>query len=196
MCHVNIITIVLHDSILFWYVCWRWCYDFGQRPNKLLNLNLNLSTRPPKVRLSSHKFYVERGRWKNVHFLERKCRLCEVVEDEYHCLIECPLYENVRNYCLPAEHVLLNKPSMHEFVKFLKSEEPDDYMNAGLLCMLVMREYQKYVWSWCVLWCVSGRGVIACVQLLCIEYKICVQMFVLDFGEKPNKDIWTWTQLV
>ena len=81
--------------------------------------------------------------WKNMSYEERKCQICDDVEDEFHCLVKCPRYECVRKGCLPAK--LLEKPSMFEFVRFMQSEEYDDCVNAGILCMRVMREHEKYV---------------------------------------------------
>ena len=43
-----------------------------------------------KVRLSSHLFFIERERWgrPKINAVNRKCNLCNSIEDEYHCLIE------------------------------------------------------------------------------------------------------------
>ena len=44
-----------------------------------------------RLRMSSHKFLVETGRYNGVPYKERKCRLCESgeVEDELHVVLEC-----------------------------------------------------------------------------------------------------------
>ena len=106
-----------------------------------------LSTRVSltRLRLSSHSFYVERGRWgsNKVVFEERKCRLCDVIEDEYHCLIECPRFVNERKGCLPM--FLKNRPNMYKFVSFLKSDKYVDCVKAATVCKNVMKEYGKYV---------------------------------------------------
>lgn len=98
-----------------------------------------------KLRLSSHLFNVERGRWgsRKCNVNERKCRLCDVVEDEYHCIIECPMYVKERRGCMPA--CLRNGPSMMKFIVFLKSEKWTDCIHAGLLCKRVMNEHKKYI---------------------------------------------------
>ena len=81
-------------------------------PNKTLR---NAIT---KVRLSSHLYLIERGRWANINRGERKCTECGCIEDEYHVLIECPRYSEVRKGCL--SNVLKTRPSMYEFVKYIK----------------------------------------------------------------------------
>ena len=53
-----------------------------------------------KVRLSSHKFMVERARWRKDEILyhERTCSLCNVhdVQDEYHIAMICEYFKEVR----------------------------------------------------------------------------------------------------
>ena len=96
-----------------------------------------------RVRLSSHSFNVERGRWgrKKIEYAERKCRLCECVEDEYHCLVECPMFSEERKTCLPVS--LIRRPSMFEFVKFMKSNRYEDCVSAAILCKRVMNAYKR-----------------------------------------------------
>ena len=93
-----------------------------------------------KVRLSSHLFLVERGRWgtKKLRLEERKCEKCNVLEDEYHCLIECVRFERERRGLLPP--ALVNRPSMFEFVKFLKNK--DNCSKLGQLCKNITIEYK------------------------------------------------------
>ena len=94
-----------------------------------------------KVRLSSHLFLIERGRWgtKKLKLEERKCEICNVLEDEYHCLIECVRFERERRGLLPP--VLVNRPSMFEFVKFLKNKE--SFSRLGQLCRNILTEYRN-----------------------------------------------------
>ena len=107
--------------------------------NKSLRISIT------RIRLSSHLFRVERGRWgpTRINVECRVCSLCNVVEDEFHCLIECPRYENERNGCLP-ERIRI-RPSETNFIRFIKSLKEPDYINLGLLCMRVMKEHRKYV---------------------------------------------------
>ena len=45
-----------------------------------------------KLRVSSHRLEVESGRWLKPHatpFENRKCKICGVLEDEYHFVLEC-----------------------------------------------------------------------------------------------------------
>ena len=46
-----------------------------------------------KLRLSSHRFMVERGKWMKpkVQYIDRKCTLCNDndIQDEYHIVLKC-----------------------------------------------------------------------------------------------------------
>lgn len=98
-----------------------------------------------KIRLSSHLFFIERGRWNRpkIEANDRKCTVCDIREDEYHCLIECPRFMNERKGCLPVS--LRHRPSMYEFINVLKCSDKDTYNTLGLLCFKVMKEYKKYL---------------------------------------------------
>ena len=48
-----------------------------------------------RLRLSSHKLFITRGRWKSISILDRKCTLSNAIEDEYHIMLKCPRYNTV-----------------------------------------------------------------------------------------------------
>ena len=96
-----------------------------------------------KIRLSSHMFLVERGRWntRKLDSSQRVCDLCKVLEDEFHCLIICPRFVNERVGCLPER--LLNKPNMYQFLHYLNSKDENTLRKLGMLCSRVMKEYRR-----------------------------------------------------
>ena len=70
------------------------------------------------------------------------CTLCNVLEDEMHCLVLCPRFMNERNGLLNV--ALRERPCMNEFVKVLKSVN-EDMKNIGLLCLKLLIEYSRYL---------------------------------------------------
>ena len=109
-----------------------------------LNLvNRHLRIGITKIRLSSHSLYVERGRWLKIQKDKRVCIICNVIEDEYHCLVECPRFINERRGKLPI--TLTNKPTMYDFIVFLKSENITEIRKLGLLCCNVLAEHRNFV---------------------------------------------------
>ena len=98
-----------------------------------------------RIRLSSHMFLIERGRWgkKRIDIEMRKCTVCNVLEDEFHVLIECPKYKNQRRNCLPDN--LKVKPSMFAFINYIKSEDMVVQKQLALLCYRIQKEYRKNI---------------------------------------------------
>ena len=59
-----------------------------------------------KFRLSSHSLNIETGRWHKPKPIERELRFCPwcptKIEDEFHFILECPKYEQLRRTHLPS----------------------------------------------------------------------------------------------
>ena len=73
-----------------------------------------------QLRVASHRLYIETGRWhkpQKIPVTERKCYICNVLEDEYHFVMECCLYESLRKKFLPVYYY--KRPSMVKFVELL-----------------------------------------------------------------------------
>lgn len=52
-----------------------------------------------KLRMSLHRLEIEVGRWARPNRTpldQRKCRACNKLEDEFHFLLECKLYNEIR----------------------------------------------------------------------------------------------------
>jgi len=80
--------------------CYMLYDDFRFQPYlNLTNIEKN-RVALSRFRASAHRQEVETGRWHKpvaVHFNERKCRTClNCLEDEFHFLLECPLYHELR----------------------------------------------------------------------------------------------------
>ena len=74
-----------------------------------------------KLRMSSHRLCIEAGRWNRPHPTPREQRLCTVcnqLEDEYHLLFECSLYNDERVAYLKS-YYLRNK-SMFKAVELMQ----------------------------------------------------------------------------
>ena len=51
------------------------------------------------LRVSSHRLEVELGRWAKPNKIpldNRKCRSCDVLEDEFHFILQCSRYQDLR----------------------------------------------------------------------------------------------------
>ena len=81
-----------------------------------------------KLRLSSHKLFVETGRHRQIPRQDRKCILCNIddVEDEYHVILICPFYNNIR-----ITHI----PSLFKFVQLLNETSKQVLVKSSSFCL-------------------------------------------------------------
>ena len=82
-----------------------------------------------RFRMSSHCLEIEVGRYSNIPQNDRMCKLCSnhQVESEYHFLLHCPLYSDLRQkYFGNIPH-----PNMHTFTNILSSKSVNTLLNTG-----------------------------------------------------------------
>ena len=74
-----------------------------------------------KLRVSSHRLEVEVGRWTRpkTPLVARKCRVCNVVEDEFHFLFECQLFTDLKIKYL--KKYFWNRPNMIKLKELMTS---------------------------------------------------------------------------
>ena len=77
-----------------------------------------------------------------IEAIDRKCDICNTIEDEYHCLIELPRFREVKKKCLPIN--LIRKHRMFHFVNFIKFMDKFSFIKVGLLCYNVMKKYKTH----------------------------------------------------
>jgi len=76
-----------------------------------------------RLRTSSHHLAIETGRWHkpiSIPYSDRKCIVCDTLDDEYHFVIECKLLNDKRklyivNYCW-------ERPYMFKCIALMTSE--------------------------------------------------------------------------
>ena len=77
-----------------------------------------------KLRMSSQRLAIESGRWTGparIPVDERKCTHCELLEDEYHFILECNIYAelHVRNKYIPK--YFWRRPSLFKFIELMNT---------------------------------------------------------------------------
>ena len=80
------------------------------------------STALSRLRVSSHRLSVESGRWvrpNSIPLSERKCILCNTLEDEFHFVLECPIYDDLRKMYISKYY--WRNPSMSKFIDLISS---------------------------------------------------------------------------
>ena len=94
-----------------------------------------------KFRLSSHELEIEQGRYgdKSIPADQRYCKLCKTskVEDEFHFVIECPVYKKERLNLLEyiEEHfkTVAELQAFDKFIWLMSQEDP--------LCILKVAKF-------------------------------------------------------
>ena len=74
-----------------------------------------------RLRVSSHRLEVEVGRWnrQRVECAEGKCRVCNKLEDEYHFIFECTIYEDLRRNNIPRYYRI--RPNMFKCIELINT---------------------------------------------------------------------------
>ena len=105
-------------------------------PEKYLTLNCSSKFVQSfaRFRCSSLPLALEKGRHQGIDRQHRFCTLCKLgdVEDEYHFLLICPLYNTLRIVYLPYESFL--EPNYYKFQKLVSSSDSNILLN---LCKFV-----------------------------------------------------------
>ena len=84
-----------------------------------------------KLTVASHRLEIEVGRWarpNRVPIDERKCRFCNTLEDEFHFLLECNLYRDLRMQFI--KRYFWNRPNVVKLRELMTS------MNKRVICNL------------------------------------------------------------
>ena len=82
---------------------------------------------------------IDEGRHHNIDPTERICKLCPrgQVEDEYHFLLVCPLYDNLRKQYLPED--VVRDPHFHKFLTLMGEKRSTKILN---LCNFVYKAFK------------------------------------------------------
>ena len=75
-----------------------------------------------RIRMSSHRLQIEAGRWHRPHRIpvnERKCLDCNNVEDEFHFILECVKYTEIRNKYI--KKYFWRRPNIPKFIELMTS---------------------------------------------------------------------------
>ena len=84
------------------------------------NLGTTLTAALSRLILSSHNIFIETGRWRRPHCIpreDRKCITCNTIEDEYHFVIECSIFTDLRKRYISKYY--WTNPSMYKLKQLL-----------------------------------------------------------------------------
>ena len=72
--------------------------------------------------MSSHRLNIETGRWArptSIPLDQKKCTVCNKLEDEFHFILECTIYTELRSKYIPLYY--RKRPNMYKFIELITS---------------------------------------------------------------------------
>ena len=92
-----------------------------------------------RFRCSSHDLWIEKGRYFNIKREERLCRSCSnnAVENEYHFLFICPLYNDLRIKYLNEYYYV--HPTLDKFSSLLQCNNVNTIQNLAMFIYYAMK---------------------------------------------------------
>lgn len=94
-----------------------------------------------RLRMSSHRLQVESGRWHkpaSIPLPERKCIICNVLEDEFHFILECSVYKYLRSiYIRPY---FWKRPNIIKFKQLMTSTNKNTVRS---LATFIFKSFEK-----------------------------------------------------
>ena len=82
-----------------------------------------------RFRCSAHSLQIEVGRHRNIVREDRKCLVCNlnVIENEFHFLLVCPFYRDIRTLYLPKYYYTW--PNIQKFIGLMESNSKKTILN-------------------------------------------------------------------
>lgn len=101
-----------------------------------------------RLRTSSHRLEIEVGRWAkpvSTPVAERLCSTCHMLEDEFHFVLQCVRYDDLRSQYI-TKH-FYTRPNMYKFVKLMSSSNESILKNLALYVKKAFKVRAEYVFS-------------------------------------------------
>ena len=99
-----------------------------------------------KLRVSSHRLAIESGRWarpNSIPINERKCSSCLVLEDEFHFILECQLYIDLRKSYIDPYY----RASMFKFLELINITNRNKLRKLGVFIYKALELRNEIVYS-------------------------------------------------
>ena len=115
----------------------------------LLHIPRRLRVALAKFRVGNHDLEIEKGRYVKVPVDERFCKLCLTlnenhIEDEYHVLLKCPFYEDLRKIYLCFNNDPLN---LHTFINIMYTQNQEEIVQLACFVSSMFKLRYYYLQS-------------------------------------------------
>jgi hypothetical protein len=99
-----------------------------------------------RLRVSSHLLHVETGRWARpvTPPENRYCIICpQKIEDEYHIIMECSLYNNIRQRLI--QRYFWKRPSMYKLIELFNTNREKKIRSLAKFVYLAFQIRKEYI---------------------------------------------------
>lgn len=86
-----------------------------------------------RLRISSHRLQIEAGTWVrpiSTPLNDRKCVICNTLEDEYHFVLECIQYSKLRKKYINKKY--WQRPNMIKFIELMTTVNKNEIRKLGI----------------------------------------------------------------
>ena len=101
------------------------------------HLDYNIMTKSVAQSARNNRLPVELGRWYSTPINERKCSQCDDIGDEYHYLLKCPQFYDIRKIYIKSYYY--NRPNMIKFTQLLASENIPELKHLSCFVEKIMK---------------------------------------------------------
>ncbi len=129
------------------YITFKNAYEV--EPHTLSFMNRKHRSYLAQYRCGILPLSIETGRWGSIPLEDRNCKMCDslVVEDEYHFIFHCSLYNNIRDQFLHVGNTILNINEKNEIdkIKMFMSKEFVGYFAKIISDIIEVRHDKLFV---------------------------------------------------
>ena len=84
------------------------------------------------------------GRYENINYNDRICKMCnDSIEDEYHFLLECNIYDDIRSNFIPAFYY--THPSHNKFKLLMNKKNIATLLNIARYVIVAMKHREAFI---------------------------------------------------
>ena len=109
-----------------------------------------------KLRLGILELEIEKGRWENIDRDKRTCKICNnnIIEDEYHFILQCAYYSDLRSKYIPRFIYLY--PSINKLCLLFSNTKCIN--NLGKYVYFAFERRKNYLMLQWIMFCIRANG--------------------------------------
>ena len=101
-----------------------------------------------RLRVALRRLEIETRRWHKPNrtpIEERKCLFCNCLEDEFHFVLECQLYQGLPNEYIYKKYVW-SRPNIPKFIELLQSEKKKTIKNLSVYMYKSFKKRNEFLY--------------------------------------------------